>query len=212
VKTSAQTNLELVLKTLKEFDLLLETDTKLPSVSGLLAGEAVRGSWWTHARSHEIFAVLQAVADHKQVLITKLVSGKVTFVHRRLWPDLLSIGTARESWQTQKLVPAAQMLLDRIDEEGALRTDRFNWPAKFKSVKIGQAVRELEKGLLIHSEEFHSDSGAHAKLIETWGHWTNRIDFKPKPVALDDAKRRLEKKLQLLNKRFGALAYLPWTR
>jgi hypothetical protein len=212
VKTSAPTDLELVLKTLKEFGLLLETDTKLPSVSGLVAGEPVRGSWWTHARSHEIFGVLQEVADHKQVLITKLVSGKVTFVHRKLWPDVLSIGTARESWQTQKLLPATQMLLDRIDQEGVLRTDTLDWPPKFKSVKVGQAVRELEKRLLIHSDEFHTDSGTHAKLIETWDHWTNRIDFNPKPVALDDAKRSLEKRVQLLNKRFGASARLPWTR
>ena len=212
MKTSAPTNFELVLKTLKEFGLLLETDAKLPSVSGLVAGEAVRGSWWTHARSHEIFAVLEAVADHKQVLITKLVSGKVTFVHRKLWPEVLSIGAARESWQTQKLLPAVKMLLDLIDQEGVLRTDILDWPPKFKPVKVGQAVRELEKRLLIHSEEFHTDSGAHAKLIETWDHWTDRIDFKPKPVAPDDAKRRLEKRVQLLNKRFGALAYLPWTR
>ena len=212
MKTSAPTNLELVLKTLKEFGLLLETDAKFPSVSGLVAGEAVRGSWWTHARSREIFAVLQAVADHKQVLITKLVSGKVTFVHRKLWPDILSVGAARESWQTQKLLPAAKMLLERIDQEKVLRTDILDWPPKFKSVKVGQAVRELEKRLLIHSEEFHTESGAHAKFIETWDHWTNRIDFKPKPVALDAAKRRLEKKVLLLNKRFGAVAYLPWTR
>ena len=212
VKTSAPTNLELVLKTLKEFGLLLETDTKLPSVAGLVAGEAVRGSWWTHSRSHEIFAVLQAVADHQQVLTAKLVSGKVTFVHRKLWSDVLSIGAARESWQTQKLIPAAKMLLDKIDQKEMVRTDILDWPPKFKSVKVGQAVRELEKRLLIHSEEFHGESGAHAKLIETWDHWTNRIDFKPKPVAADDAKRRLEKRVQLLNERFGALAYLPWTR
>ena len=212
MKTSARTNLELVLKTLKGFGLLLETDAKLPSVSGLVAGEAVRGSWWTHARSHEIFAVLQAVADHEQVLITKLVAGKVTLVHRNLWPDLLSIGAARESWQTHKLLAAAKMLLDKVDQKGVLRTDILDWPPKFKSVKVGHAVRELEKRLLIHSEEFHTEGGTHAKLIETWGHWTNRIDFKPKPVALDDAKRRLEKRVQLLNERFGALAYLPWTR
>jgi len=197
---------------LRQFGLLLETDTKLPSVAGLVAGETVRGSWWTHARSHQIFAVLQALADHKQTLITKLVSGKVTFVHRKLWGDVVSIAAAREPWQTQKLLPPAQMLLDRIDQEGALRTDILDWPSKFKSLKVGVVVRELEKRLLIHSEEFHAESGAHAKLIETWDHWTNRIGFNPKQVVLDDAKRRLEKRVHLLNKRFGAVAYLPWTR
>ena len=99
VETSKQTDLELVLKALQEFGLLLETDAKLPSVAGLVAREPLRGSWWAHARSHEIFAVLQQVGDHREVMITRLVSEKVTFVSRSLWPELISIATAREDWQ-----------------------------------------------------------------------------------------------------------------
>ena len=119
---------ELVLKSLKEFGLLLETDPKLLSVSGLVAAEPIRGSWWAHPRSHQIFAVLQQVADHKDVLITKLISGKVTFVYRKLWPDILSIGTAREEWQLKGLSPAARLLLKMVDEYGELRSDRLEWP------------------------------------------------------------------------------------
>jgi hypothetical protein len=207
---SERTNFRIVLKTLKEFGLLLESDAKLPSVSGLVAGEPVRGSWWTHKRSHEIFAVLQALEDQKQVLITKLVSGKVTFVDRKLWPAVLCLGLAREAWQMQKLSAPAGMLLDMIDQHETLRTDTLAWPPVFKSVKPGDAVRELEKRVLIHTEEFHTDSGAHAKLVETWKHWKHRIGFSSEIVVVANAKRKLEERVQLLNERFAASARLPW--
>ena len=206
------TDLELVLKALKEFGLLLETDARLPSVSSLVARETVRGSWWAHARSHEIFAVLQQVADHQDVAVTRLVSEKVTFVHRLLWPDLLSIAMSREKWQVEALPPEARMLLQMTDRHGELRSDTLEWPAKFKSMKTGQTVRELEKRLLIHSEEFHSESGAHAKLLETWEHWTERVRFKHKLVEVGEAKRKLEEQLSDLNKQFEAFARLPWIK
>jgi hypothetical protein len=212
VKTSAQTDIEPVLKALKEFGLLLETDAKLPSVSGLVAREPLCGSWWAHPRSHEIFAVLQELVDHQDVMITKLVSEKVTFVNRKLWPYLLSIATARETWQMRGLSPAARILLKMIDQGEQVRSDRIEWPAKIKSVKPGPAVRELEKKLLIHSEEFHTDSGAHAKLMESWEHWAQRIRFKRHVVEVAVAKQRLEEKLRELNDRFGAGGRLPWIR
>lgn len=210
MKTSGATNFRIILEALKEFGLLLETDAKIPSVSGLVAGEPVRGSWWTHARSHEIFAVLQEVVDHKDVLVTKLVSIKVTFVHRHLWPEIVSIGLAREPWQTAKLSLGAQMLLDQIDQSGSLQTNELEWPGKFKAIKPGDAVRELEKRLLIHSEEFHTESGAHAKLVESWEHWTRRVGFKRKQVSVERAKRKLSETIAALNDRFGASATLPW--
>ena len=212
MQPSAEPDLELVLQALREFGWLLETDAKLPSVSGLVAGEPLRGSWWAHPRARAIFAVLQQVADHRDVMITRLVSEKLTFVHRALWSDLLSIATAREDWQLRALSPEARMLLKMIDQGEQVRSDSLKWPAKYKSVKPGQAVRELEKRLLIHSEEFHSDSGAHAKLLETWERWSERIRFDRPVVEVSQAKRRLEQSVRNLNGRYGASGKLPWIR
>ncbi len=203
---------ELVLKTLRDFGLLLEADANLPSVSGLIAGEPVRGSWWAHPRSHDIFVVLQHLADHKDVMTTKLLSGKVTFVHRKLWSAVLSVGTARERWQVHALPPSARVLLKMIDRHGELRSDQLEWPPKFKSVKPGQPLRELEKRLLIHTEEFHSESGAHAKRLETWECWAKRKSFSRKVPEVVNAKQILEERLSTLNELFGAAAELPWTR
>lgn len=210
MKTSAVTNFRIVLTKLKEFGLLLETDAKLPSVSGLVAGEPVRGSWWSHPRSHEIFSVLQQAVDHKDVLVTKLVSGKVTFVHRQLWPEVISIGSAREDWQMVGLSPPAEILLEQSDQIGSLATNEIKWPRPFKTLKPGDAVRELEKRLLIHSEEFHSDSGAHAKLVESWEHWSRRIGLKDERMKVENAKRNLNERIEALNGQFGASAKLPW--
>ena len=56
-----------------------------------IAGEPIKGSWWGHPKSHQIFAILQVIEDSKDVLVCRLVNGKVTFVHRRLWPALVRV-------------------------------------------------------------------------------------------------------------------------
>ena len=63
----------------------------VPSVVEEITGEAVRGNWWSHPRSQEIFSVTRAIRENGDVLVCRLVEGKVTFVHRRLWPALVRL-------------------------------------------------------------------------------------------------------------------------
>lgn len=72
--------------------MLLVQDAALPSVATLVAGGPVRGSWWGHPSSPAIFAALEVLDDHPDLLFAKLVDGKNTIVHRRLWPALAAIG------------------------------------------------------------------------------------------------------------------------
>lgn len=60
----------------------------VPSLAEAIAGAPIRGSWWSHPRSHEIFELTQGVRAREDVLVCRLVNGKITFVHRRLWPAL----------------------------------------------------------------------------------------------------------------------------
>ena len=60
----------------------------LPRLVEVILGEPIRGSWWAHPASHRIFAVLRAVEASADLLVCRLVGGKVTLVHRRLWPAL----------------------------------------------------------------------------------------------------------------------------
>src|SRR5712671_1848270 len=63
----------------------------VPNLAEAVAGEPIRGSWWSHPKGKEIFAALGAVADSPDVLCFRLVGGKITFVHRRLWPALVRL-------------------------------------------------------------------------------------------------------------------------
>src|SRR6516165_7293123 len=60
----------------------------VPRLVEVILGEPIKGSWWAHPASHRIFAVLQAVEASADLLMCRLVDGKVTLVHRRLWPAL----------------------------------------------------------------------------------------------------------------------------
>ncbi len=61
----------------------------VPSLARAIAGEPIRGSWWGHSKSAEIFALTRVVRDSPDVLVCRLVDGKITYVHRRLWPALV---------------------------------------------------------------------------------------------------------------------------
>lgn len=63
----------------------------VPSVAEAIAGGPIRGSWWGHPRGQAIFEALTALGDAPEVKCFKLVGGKVTFVHRRLWPALVAL-------------------------------------------------------------------------------------------------------------------------
>ena len=56
-----------------------------------VAGERVRGNWWSHPMSHQIFALTRLVRNSPDVLVCRLVDGKITYVHRRLWPALVRL-------------------------------------------------------------------------------------------------------------------------
>jgi hypothetical protein len=60
----------------------------VPNLVELVAGQPIQGSWWSHPQSHEIFDVINRAAESPAVARTRLLGGKVTLVHRRLWPAL----------------------------------------------------------------------------------------------------------------------------
>ncbi len=199
-----------VWQTLEHFGLLLEADVQLPSLASIVAGEPVRGSWWGHAHGHAIYHVAEKLYEHPDVVVVKLISGKLTYIHRRLWPALLSISTAQEPWQLHDLSDTARMLLDRVSKEHVLRTDHLRTLEGFKAKSLGDAIRTLEKRLLVYTESIHTDTGAHAKVLETWSEWANRVGFSEKLPKPEQGKKVFEDILTGLNKQFAGQARLPW--
>jgi hypothetical protein len=77
---------------------------RVPSLAEEIAGERIRGSWWSHPRGREIFAIVSALAEDENVLFCRLVEGKVTLVHRRLWPALARLAPQLDAKRTCRIV------------------------------------------------------------------------------------------------------------
>lgn len=197
---------------LGDYGLALMTDPQFPSVASLVAAEPVRGSWWSHPKTYAIWRVAVELGQRPDIAGARLVSGKVTFVHRKLWPALAAIGSARAPWQMNGLNRAARLLLGRVRRTGRTRTDRMPGYATGKSKAISEAARELERRLLVHGEEFHTETGAHAKWLESWEHWAKRTGLASKKMTVREAKKQIEDVVRTLNARCRAAGRLPWNR
>lgn len=178
-------------------------------MSRLVAGEPVSGSWWGHPMGHEIFAMSEALDDDEHVITAKLVAGKVTFIHRSLWPALLGVAQSGEYWQMRGLSRGAAALLRRIDAEGELRTDALaaggGTAAKRTSAKL---VGELESRLLAHTAQFHTESGKHAKRLQSWTCFVQRRA--PGLQALAPARARAAIQDAAARLSAGKRPRLPW--
>ncbi len=203
--TGRSPHFDRVLGKLGEDGVLLESDPKLPSVVSIIVGHPVRGSWWGHPRSHDIHRVTGELAAHEDVLVARLVSGKVTYIHRALWPAFFAVATAQEAWQREGLSKVTRRLLDLVERDGEARTNLTG-----TLPNPGEAARELERRLLVHSRQVHTEAGAHAKHLETWQRWAHRCGFDPRPLPPPEAQQALEEVVRRLYDRFGSRNRLPW--
>ena len=183
-----------VLAALERSGLLLKQDKQLPSVVTLLAGAPLSSSWWSHPDSRSMFRVLSELSHHPDVLLTKLLLAKDTFVHRRLWPALLAVASARDPWQVTGLSRPARRLLARIDSAAA--------PVR----SAGAPAKELIARLLVHASEFHTDEGRHEIALQSWSSWGVQAGAVVLD-SVDDARGVLEE----ASGRLGAPpTALPW--
>jgi hypothetical protein len=149
-----------VLERLDGEGLLLVHDQRLPSVTRLVTGGAVTGSWWSHPLAHTIYDALEAI--EAEVAMAKLVRGKETLVARRLWPALLSAVASRQGWQVEGLDHGALDLLDEVESAPVpLRVERDQ----------RAAAKVLEQRLLVQAAGIHTDAGRHTKALTSWRDW-----------------------------------------
>ena len=179
---------------LSHYGLLLKQDKAVPSVVGIVTGESLRASWWSHPKSHLIFSILTALSEHPQVTLTKLLARKDTFVHSDLWPALLSVAGARDEWQLRGLSAAAADLLDRVE--------RTTSPVR----ATGAGCKELQARLLAPAHEIHTAGGHHETVVERWSAWSARVGCTALASG-DEARRLLE---QATTKLGAPLEWLPW--
>lgn len=76
----------------REHGVVLASDKgSLPNLAEAITGARIRGSWWAHPRGREIFALFRKIENSPEILVCRLVKGKITFVHRQLWPALVRV-------------------------------------------------------------------------------------------------------------------------
>jgi hypothetical protein len=184
---------QFVLEALARSGVLLKQDKALPNVVSLVLGESLNTSWWSHPKASVVFSVLSELADHEDVLFTKLVAKKDTLVHRALWPALPAVGKANSEWQLDGLTSAAKELLARVTDEKEVQA-------------AGSAAKELQLRLLVTAREVHTASGRHEMVLESWERWCKRT--KTRALASPRvARQRLEEALTALG---GTRKQLPW--
>lgn len=70
---------------------LVSAKGRAPRLTEAIIGEPIKGSWWAHPESRRIYAILRTVTESGQVLVCRIIDGKLTLVHRRLWPALVRL-------------------------------------------------------------------------------------------------------------------------
>jgi len=189
--------------------LLLLHDAELPSVSTLVAGEPVRGSWWGHPAGKAIFHVAEAL--EAETALVKLVRGKVTFVHRRLWPELAAVGRERAPWQIDGLADDAARVLELVEERAWIGSEEIELAPGRR--ELAAVVTDLERRLLVFAHQEHAQgSGRHVRVLRSWRRWCRDAGLRARELPGGAAARaRLEAPVRAWLAE-GARAALPWGR
>lgn len=190
--------LALVEKEFSRIGLLLLHDRGLPSFTALVAGSPIQGSWWGHPAGDEIYGLLGEFERRSGSLSAKLVEGKVTYVHPRLWQAFLTLVLHGQPVRARKLSPLAQSLRKLVLRKGPVRVDELA-PSGFATSRVlAPAVRELETAVLVRTDSVHTESGAHAKVLRSWSQWATAAAISPTGCSLEDARAELLKAADVL--------------
>ena len=104
----------------------------LPNLAEAIAGDAIRGSWWGHPKGKEILRAARAICASPDILVCKLVEGKITYVHRRLWPALIKLASRFRKEQLAKV-------WDEHTRSGAHQSRRKDFPKWVPSEVLKEA-------------------------------------------------------------------------
>lgn len=158
----ALTNLDDAAAFLEQMGLLLQTPHPyLPSLFGAAQGQPAKpgaggfGHWPAHAWSWA-----GELAERDDVLLTKVLLGKRTLVHRRLWPALDAAVRERQPEGT-----AERALLDALAEHDAVRTDQVRYQEQRSSKR---ALERLESLGLVTCRPVLVDTHRHVALARAW--------------------------------------------
>lgn len=109
----------------------------VPSLAEAVAGEPLKGSWWSHPKSRAIFAATRAVRDSPEILVCRLVDDKICFAHQRVWPALVRLG---DRLPRNRLARVREI----HSESGAHRVEEIPFP-RWVSAETTAAAKRLSE-------------------------------------------------------------------
>jgi hypothetical protein len=150
----------------------LRRDAVLPlgELVRAVVGGQVRGSWWGHPKGKLIYELASALEESREVLVAKLVDGKLTFLHESLWPALARVVTDA-TWRRGRaagLDEGARALLRRVERAGELAFETI--PAEERR-RLATAKKVLDEELLVLARSRHTESGKHLPVLVSWKRW-----------------------------------------
>jgi hypothetical protein len=203
--------LEAAVARLQHWGLMLASDKALPSFPRLVVERNVSGSWWGDPEANLIYESARRFADHPDVIHVVLVSGKLTYLHKRLAPALVAVALDDADWKFAGLSRPARAIWERLNQEPRLYADEPGLPTT--DVKQnGHWMRELEGRLLCAGGNVHTPRGSHAKYAVRWEDWISERRLAKPQISPQTGMRRLDECLDRLNLEFGGHGKMPWWR
>jgi hypothetical protein len=120
----------------------------VPNVAEVVAGAPIIGGWWAHPKGKAIFAALSEIDDSDDIRCFKLIDGKITFAHRRVWPALVrlahegAVATEKLAAVQQEHMPTGEHrnfvtpFPDWVDDATARAADKLTLAAAKQLVAI----------------------------------------------------------------------------
>lgn len=190
---------------IEKHKILLLQDKSFPNIVSKIVGEDIVGSWWGHPLANPIYNGLQWLEENHSVLVLKLISGKVTYIHESLFLDMYSVVQAPRGWQTKKLKDDELKLLKYISKKKKITSNDPKLAELAKDPKKG--LTKLETNLLVFSSEEHTDSGKHIKEFKVW---QDSPIFNAKPGDYETSLKKIEGLVLKLGAAADTKVKLPW--
>jgi hypothetical protein len=158
-----------VLDQVRRIGILPFTHPRAISVVSIVAGQPLAGSWWGHPAGHRIYRVGERLSDSAVLLSVPLVEQHSTFVHRRLWPALLSVARSHRPWQLARLTASERAMWVRVEDRGRFHVQQESGGIPLLARESpGDVARRLERRLLVLGRSVHTSTGRHEKVLESW--------------------------------------------
>jgi hypothetical protein len=195
-----------IIAELKDKKLLLLQDKSFPSIVAFIVGAPIQGSWWGHPLANPIYNGLNWAIDRESLLSAKLISKKVTYIDKALYPYFFSIVSEIRPWQTKGLSFEALKLYKVITKcKSGIRSDDEELKKKFPDFK--KNIETLEVRLMIYTDEVHTESGKHVKEIKSW---PQTKVYKGVISSYEVALEKISTIVHEANIKYQAKMKLPW--